>query len=244
MRPWLDRAPQTNEVGRSTGLVGALLLLLGGRDLPVVLHEVGASAGLGLNGDRYRHQVGPDGPWWGPAASPVALADAWQGSAPSATAPLRVVERHGSDVAPVDLAQPGAADRLLAYVWPDQTARLDRLRAALAVAEQHPVAVDRLGAAEAVARMGLRPGHLTVLWHSVMWQYVPAPEQRAVEEALAALGAAATDDAPLARVSLEPAAPGDGPAGAFVVSATLWPGGVRRVLGQAAPHGPPVRWLP
>lgn len=242
--PWLDRAPQTNEVGRSSGLVGGVLLLLGGRDLPVVLHEVGASAGLNLNGDRYRHQVGPGGPWWGPAASPVLLHDAWHGAAPGTEAPLRVVERHGSDLSPVDLAVPGAPDRLLAYVWPDQTARLDRLRSALGVAARHPVPVAPLGAAEAVGRMTLREGHLTVLWHSVMWQYVPVAEQRAVEQGLADLGAGATEDAPLARLSLEPATPEEGAAGEFVVSATVWPGGRRRVLGRAEPHGPPVRWLP
>lgn len=243
LAPWLLQAPQTNEVGRSAGLVGGLLHLLGGRDLPVVLHETGASAGLNLHADRYRYQVGA-GDWWGPAGSPVALPDAWQGAAPDTAAPLRVVARHGSDVAPVDLDAPGAADRLLAYVWPDQTARLDRLRAALQVSAEHPVTVDRLGAAQAVGRMSLRAGHLTVLWHSVMWQYVPAEEQQLAERLLAALGAAATEDSPLARLSLEPAAPGEGRPGDFVVAATVWPGGDRRVLGRAAPHGPPVVWLP
>lgn len=243
VRPWSGSPPQTNEAGRSTALVGGLLLLLDGRDLPVRLYETGASAGLGLHGDRFRHQVAADGRWWGPDTSPVELEDAWHGAAPDPAAPLRVVERHGSDVAPVDLTAPGAPDRLLAWVWPDQTARVARLRAALEVAAAHPLPVARLGAADAVRAMTLMPGHLTVLWHSIMWQYVPAAEQAGAEDALAALGATATDDAPLVRLSLEPAAAGDGPAGAFVVAATVWPGGARRLLGHASAHGPPVTWL-
>ncbi len=240
--PWLSQPPQTNEVGRSTALVGGLLHVLAGRDLPVVLHEVGASAGLNLLGDRFRHQVGPDGPWWGPARSPVRIASAWLGAAPHPAATLHVVQRHGSDIAPVDLREPGATDRLLAYVWPDQPARFDRLRGALQVAAEHPVPVQRTGAAEAVRQMVLRPGHLTVLWHSVMWQYLPAEEQRAVDEALADLGATADDSTPLARLSLEP--PTDQRPGSteFVVAATVWPGDLRRVLGTASPHGPPVTW--
>jgi hypothetical protein len=77
-----------------------------------------------------------------------------------------------------------------------------------------------------------------------MWQYVPAQEQRAVEEALAALGATATEAAPLVRLSLEPATADQGRPGDFDVSATVWPGGTPRVLGHASPHGAPVRWLP
>ncbi|MFC3689713.1 DUF2332 domain-containing protein [Aquipuribacter hungaricus] len=243
VRPWFASAPQTNEVGRSTALVGGLLLLLDGRDLPVRLYETGASAGLNLHADRFRHQVAASGRWWGPDSSPVALEDAWQGAAPDPGAPLRIIERHGSDIAPLDLTVPGAPDRLLAYVWPDQTARVARLRAALAVAAAHPQPVARLGAADAVRAMTLAPGHLTVLWHSIMWQYVPAAEQAAAEDALAALGATATDDALLVRLSLEPATPEDGPAADFVVSATVWPGGARQLLGRASPHGPPVTWL-
>ncbi len=252
---WLARPPQTNEVGRGAALVGGLLRVLGGRDLPVLLHEVGASAGLGLNADRYRYGTGADGRWWGPAASPVALADAWRGAAPDPGAPLRVVERHGSDIAPLDLARPGAAERLQAYVWPDQTARLARLRAALEVAAAHPVTVRRLGAADAVRELTLRDGHLTVLWHSIMWQYVPAEEQRAAEDALAALGSGASGEAPLVRLSLEPAAADQGPAGSFVVAATLLargddpgarPGVPARPAGRLAAlrHPPRGRCLP
>ena len=214
-----------------------------GRDLPVVLHEVGASAGLNLLGDRYRHQLGPDGPWWGPASSPVAMADAWRGAAPDPAAPLRVVGRHGSDIAPVDLSRPGAAVRLQAWVWPDQTARLARLRAALGW-PRRTRCPSRARCGRRRARRGPAGGAPHRVWHSVMWQYLPPAEQRAAEDALAALGARADEGTPLARLSLEPARPGQGEPGGFVVAATVWPGGKTRVLGRASPHGPPVGWLP
>ncbi len=234
--------PQTNEVGRSAALVGGLLTVLAGRDLPVRLHEIGSSAGLNLNADRYRVQAGPGGPWWGPADSPVQLADAWLGPVPDADAPLRVVERVGTDVAPVDLARPGTADRLLAYVWADQVTRVERTRAALALAAVHPVPVERLDAVSAVDRLDLRPGHLTVLWHSVMWQYLTREDQGRVVDGLARLGATATPDAPLVELSLEPERPRPGARHEFLVAARSWPGGERVVLGTSVGHGVPTRW--
>lgn len=242
VRAFMQGPPQTNEVGRSAALVGGLLHVLAGRDLPVRLHEVGSSAGLNLNADRYRVQVGADGPWWGPTGAAVALPDAWQGAAPDVGAPLRVVERVGSDVAPVDLGQPGAAERLLSYVWADQVARVERTRAALAVAAEHPVAVDRLDAVAAADRLDLRPGHLTVLWHSVMWQYLTREDQARVGDALARLGATATADTPLVELSLEPERPRPGARHEFMVAARSWPGGERVVLGSSVGHGVPVRW--
>ncbi len=48
IRPWLDHAPQTNEVGRGAALAGGLAFLAAESALPVRLVEVGASAGVDL----------------------------------------------------------------------------------------------------------------------------------------------------------------------------------------------------
>lgn len=242
VRAFMTGPPQTNEVGRSAALVGGLLTVLAGRDLPVRLHEIGSSAGLNLNADRYRVQAGPGGPWWGPAGSPVQLSDAWHGEVPDVHAPLHLVERVGTDVAPVDLRAPGAAERLLAYVWADQVPRVRRTRAALALTVLHPVPVERLDAVSAVERLDLRVGHLTVLWHSVMWQYLTREDQARVGEVLSRLGATATADTPLVELSLEPERPRPGAPHEFLVAARSWPGGDRVVLGTSVGHGVPTRW--
>lgn len=50
---WLDRPPQTNEVGRSAALMVGLLMVAHETRLPLALHELGASAGLNLLLERY-----------------------------------------------------------------------------------------------------------------------------------------------------------------------------------------------
>ncbi|WP_432485386.1 DUF2332 domain-containing protein [Kineococcus esterisolvens] len=253
VRARLRTAPQTNEVGRSAALVGGLLTAVAqvlpalGPVVPVRLREVGCSAGLNLLLDLFRHRGG-DGRTRGPADSPVELDGAWDAEPPSWPAPgaFEVVERVGGDPDVVDPTSDEGALLLRSYVWADQPHRAERLRSALELARRVPVERRRTGAAGLLADLELREGALTVVQHSVVWQYLPDDERGAAERRLGELGAAATPTAPLARVSLEP---GDGDAGAFdrgetgyPVSVTTWPGGHRRVVGTAPPHGVPVRW--
>ena len=53
----------------------------------------------------------------------------------------------GGDLDPVDVSTAAGRLTLSAYVWPDQAARWERLRAALALAAAHPPTVRRVGAA-------------------------------------------------------------------------------------------------
>ncbi|WP_337063019.1 DUF2332 domain-containing protein [Kineococcus sp. G2] len=253
VRAGLRTAPQTNEVGRSAALLGALLTAVAqvrptlGPVVPVRLCEVGCSAGLNLLLDRFRYR-GDDGRVRGPEDSPVELDGAWRAEPPGWPEPgaVRVVERVGGDPDVVDPASVDGALLLRSYVWADQPHRAARLEAALDLARRVPVERRRVGAAELLAGLDLRDGTLTVVQHSVVWQYLPDGEREAAEQRLAQLGGAATPAAPLARVRLEP---GGGDAGAFdrgetgyPVSVTTWPGGHRRVVGTAPPHGVPVRW--
>jgi hypothetical protein len=243
VRAGLTSPPQTNEVGRSAALLGGLLHLVAQQPLPVRLHEIGASAGLNLRADRFRYDAGGV-PAWGSADSPVVLSDAWRGSMPPRSGDLRVVERAGYDIAPVDPATARGRLLLTAYVWPDQLERLHRLRGAVEVAARVPAAMHRTSAGAAVSALAPAAGAWTVLWHSVMWQYVPRAEQQVVTAALVALGAAATPAAPVAHLRLEPEPPAgqDGPR--FLVRLRAWPGGDDRLLAEAAPHGLPTTWLP
>jgi hypothetical protein len=243
VREGLASPPQTNEVGRSSALIGGLLRLAETFPLPVRLVEIGASAGLNLRADRFRIEAG-DGRWVGPADSPVVLRDAWRGRLPQLDRPIRIAERFGSDVAPVDVSTPEGRLLLSAYVWPDQVDRLARLRGAFAVAERVPVPVVAERAVDTVTALSLRRGYATVLWHSVMWQYVERAERAAIDARLAELGRQANDEQPLVRLALEPRRRAPGRTVEFLVTMRLWPDGRERLLGVAHPHGLPVTWEP
>ncbi|MGZ5418611.1 MAG: DUF2332 domain-containing protein [Nocardioides sp.] len=239
VREWLDRPPQTNEVGRAGALMGGLLSL--GHRLPVRLFEIGSSGGLNLLADRFGY-VDSSGTPFGDSAAVVRLDGAWQGRPLRPWPDLEIVERVGSDVMPVDVATTEGRLTLTAYVWPDQTVRHERLRGALALAEQTPVEVRRQDAVSFAEAIELREGTTTVLWHSVMWQYLTAEDQAAVTARVEALGAAATDDAPFAHLFLEPTRRTPDSPHDFLVVLTEWPSGERGILGDSAGHGIPTVW--
>lgn len=243
---WLDRPPQTNEVGRAAALWAALRLLadddvrLLGRPLPVHLVELGSSGGLNLNVDRYAY-VGADGHVDGDPASPVRLDPAWSGGEPPPSTPT-VASRLGSDLRPVDVTSTDGRLALSAYVWPDQVERFERLRGALAIAAAHPPRVVVAGAGEMVDDLRLVEGATTVVWHSVMWQYLDRVEQERVLTRLAHVGAGATDTRRLAHVRAEPSRRTPDADHEFLVRVRAWPVGEDRLLGTFAPHGVPVGW--
>lgn len=239
LRDALRRPPQTNEVGRSAALIGGLLILSRRFGLPVRLFEIGCSAGLNLRADRYRYRYPGGG--WGPHDSPVIIDDAWHGRLPPA-ADLRIVQRHGYDIAPIDATTRAGELTLLSYVWPDMTARFDRLRGALRVAKDVPAALHRRTAADAVAGLEVAPGTLTVLWHSITRQYLSAAEQAAVTAGIDAVAARAHAGAPFAHLMLEPQRRAPDAAVQFLVRARSWPGGDDELLADGSPHGPPVHW--
>lgn len=240
VRALLVQPPQTNEVGRASALLGGLLHVAERHRLPVRLFEIGSSGGLNLRADQFRY-LHKDGTGWGPATSPVLLDPAWRG-APLPSADLKIVERMGSDVAPVDVATPDGRLRLMSYVWPDQASRFERLRGAFAVAAAHPAQVVWRDAVSMVSALALVEGAVTVLWHSVMWQYLTRTDRNAVSAGIEVRGAAATHTAPFAYLFMEPTRRTRDAEHEFLVVLQTWPGGERRVLGHCAPHGLPTTW--
>jgi hypothetical protein len=179
---------------------------------------------------------------FGTADSPVVFTDAWSGR-PMVPAPsLRIAERIGSDINPVNPLTLDGELTLTSYVWPDMLSRLERLRGALAVARTVPADVHREDAVSSLRNLELSEGHVTVVWHSVMWQYLTQDDQIIADAAIAGLGERATTTAPLARLCLEPMRRAPDAPYEFLIVLQTWPGGVRRVLGHAAPHGLPAVW--
>ncbi len=235
--PWLDSAPQTNEVGRSAVLMSGLMAVAHAFPQPVALLELGASAGLNLLLDRYGYDLG--GRAAGDPDSPVQLKPDWQGDPPPDAA-VTIAWRRGVDLNPVDVRSDG--ERLVAYVWPDQQARLARLEAALAIAAVDPPRLDRGDAADWLeARLAEppAPGITRTVLHSVAFTYFPAEGQARIRAAMAKVGETATPDAPLAWLRYEAEPEED----RFTLRLRLWPGGEDRLLARCHPHGSKVEWV-
>ena len=248
----VEQGVQTNETGRSCALVGGFAEVARRSGRPLRLLEVGASAGLNLRWDRYWFDTGrsslgdPDSAvrfervWQGDGVAAGDLAGVDPGGAvlPDLGVGVEVAERAGCDRSPIDPTSDAGRLTLRSFVWPDLTARLARLDAALDIAARVPAPVaqsdlagwleDRLAASP--------PGVATVVYHSSVWQYVTEDSRVRMRTALARAGAAATPSAPLAWLSLEPAGP------VSAIRMRWWPGGEDEVLGVAAYHGPVVYW--
>ncbi|MFO1013300.1 MAG: DUF2332 family protein [Caulobacteraceae bacterium] len=235
---FMAHEPQTNEVGRSGALLGGFLTFAQETGLPLSTVELGASAGLNQIWDRFGYRLG--GGTWGDPQSPVQLSPEWSGPLPPLDAPVSVAARCACDRKPVDLSDPLQRRRLIAYVWPDQTERLARVKAATKMAVEAGVKVEAMDAQDFARTRGApAEGRATAIYHSVFWQYMPAEAQAATRGAIEAHGAAASKAAPLAWLRLEP-----DPENVTVmqVSLTTWPGGETRVLAQSHPHGTRIFW--
>ena len=232
----LKSAPQTNEVRRSSALLPGFLRIAALTGKPLVLSEVGASAGLNLQWDRYSYRLG-DFHWGG--ASAVELAPRWEGPPPP-TADIMVVERAGCDLNPLDPASEDDRLRLFSYIWADQQDRLDRTAAALDMATQSGLKVEKADAIDWLhKRLATpRPGMTHVIYHTIAWQYLPPALKAEGEALIAEAGARATEAAPLARLQLE----ADGKPDGAAILLTLWPTDETREIGRADFHGRWVKW--
>lgn len=132
----LARRTQTNEAARCATLLPALAKTPG----PLALIEVGASAGLCLQLDRYSYDYGRMRLTGTDPEAPVLRCEL-RGATPAPLTMPDVVWRAGLDLNPLDPANPDDREWLRCLVWPDQPERLRRLEAALATAQRHPVAV-------------------------------------------------------------------------------------------------------
>jgi hypothetical protein len=202
--PWLDGPPQTNEAGRSAGLMTGLLHLAERFGPRMEVLEIGSSAGLNLLIDRYAFDLG--GVRVGPAISPVLIRPEWRGPPPPEV-PIEIVSTRGVDVAPVDATDPAQAARLAGYVWVDAPERLERIERGIAMIRAGGVALERGDAADWLEARLAEPqeaGVTRVLMHSVVWQYLGDARRARIRAAMDAAGARATPDRPLGWVMMEP----------------------------------------
>lgn len=232
--PWLDGPPQTNEPARSSALVTGLLHVIRRFDQPLEVLEIGSSAGLNLMIDRYGFDLG--GTVFGPENASLKLRPDWRGRAPQQY-DVRFASVRGCDVNPLDLRDPAVARRLRSYIWADNPERQTRMDVAIAMLKADAVQLDAGDAADWLEARLAEPqaaGTTRVLMHSVVWQYLPDDTQRRVVAAMHAAGAAASEDIPLAWVSMEP----ERSLHRHDVAVRMWPGeGARCVVAGTQAHG-------
>jgi hypothetical protein len=111
------------------------------------------------------------------------------------------------------------------------------------VATRVPAAVDTADIADwlEACLAPLPTGQATVVFHSLVWQYLDGPTAARARAAIEEAGAAATDDSPLAWLSYELSL-ATGYSRLPEVRLRSWPGGEERLIAEATPHGPPVHW--
>ena len=134
-----SRRVQTNEVGRCSYLILAFDEIFGRANHPIALIEVGTSAGLNLNWDRYAYIFDPSGEA-GDQPSPVVIRSKLRGKGIHhfGTNQPEVFSRVGVDLRIVDVNQADEASWLLALVWPEQDERRRNLMAAMDLWTQNP----------------------------------------------------------------------------------------------------------
>jgi hypothetical protein len=221
---WLTlatRKVQTNDVSRAMAWRWPATL---GRDRPLVLVDVGCSAGLGLVADRLAIM------WTDDAGRPLPRFGG------------RVVARLGFDADPGDPRRPADVQWLRACVWPGDNERLARLDDAIAAfvsaAErgEAPV-VERVRAKQVPARLqrierACDPGALVLVVQSFVREYLDASEAEPYATAMAAF----LSSLPVGRamwVQLELSAPGDRPPAEIVAHAS---GGAPVRIGRCGYH--------
>ena len=243
IRARLLRTVQTNEPGRSAVLYLALLWLTQQHDgRPIRLLELGASAGLNLIPDRYCYLVG--GQALGDPSSEVRFREPWP-VAPSidvehAARRMQITARAGCDLNPLDVQSPEDRLALLSYIWPDEPARLERMRAALEVAVKAlpPVAAQPASAWLLHALQTREPHELTVIWQSIFRQYLEPGEWAAIEDVVFRAGSE-DPSRPVVWLTMEP---GEDHLARVRVALRGAPDWEECLLAECGDHGPPVRW--
>jgi hypothetical protein len=240
----VQRNVQTNEVGRAAALAAGFSSIVDRSGLPLRTFELGGSAGLLSHWDRFGYSTGESSA--GDPTSRLQFGPEWfDRPAPHLHAGIEVVERASVDISPIDVTIDDGRLSMLSFVWPDQLVRFDRLDLAIDIACAHPLHVEAADAGEwLTARLADEPpeGIATVVFHSIVWQYLSASTKAAVRGALADAGGRSRPTAPLHWLRLEPATKEHAD-----LRLTTWDAGTAAgredVLAHVGYHGAGIRWL-
>lgn len=229
----LARRTQTNEARRCAVLMPLLAAIPG----PVALLEVGASAGLCLQPDRYAYRY-DGGTTLGTSA--LVLECRTSGETPLPGRLPDVVWRAGLDLNPLDVRSDEDVRWLRSLIWPEQTDRFAVLDKAVTIARTDPAPIvrgDLLTDLAAVAA-GAPPDATLVIYHSAVLGYLAEGQRAQFVDAVRSIAAARpavwlSNEGPRVVVDM-PAQDGPVP---FVLARDGEP------LATASPHGDWLNWL-
>ncbi len=234
----LGNQVQTNEVGRSLVPLSFVhwVTTLGVSDLDWI--EIGASAGLNLHFEKYGATCETGA--LGDPTSSVHFDPSWFAAPPPIVGEPAICRRiSGADPYPLDVHDPENSLRLLSFVWPDQTERFERLRAAIDLSKASGIELDRCSADDFLRqRLADDTSLPRVVFHSIVWQYLSAEVRNGVRDALAE--ARVSRDAPVLWLRMEPAGT------TADVRVTVYDGSrdpIERRLAEVGYHGRGFRWL-
>lgn len=235
----LQRTTQTNEPGRCACLLPALEQIEG----PISLIEVGASAGLCLLPDRYGYDWGskvllPESQFDG--KPPVFQCAASENTPLPEKYPL-IVWRRGLDLNPLSVTDKDDVTWLETLVWPEDRARLVRLRAAIKVSQSNSPIVERGDLRHDLPKLiAMAPRDSTVVvFHTAVLNYVSEMEDRNrfAEDMLASDAVWLCNESPRVFPELSAQAGPSPSNGLFLLSLNGKP------IGWTGPHGQSIHWL-
>ena len=236
--PWLDNAPQTNEVARSSIIFAGLLVVADHFKMPVSLYELGASGGLNLQAAEFGYEF--SGKKFGTQQSNLILTPNWEGAVPPAST-VSIISKRGCDLNPLSVERGEDCEKLIAYLWPDQNPRIERVKAAIEIAKQSPPILDKADAADWVENEftnAQNDGAVKVLFHTIAQNYFPQSVKNRIEVAMENAGNKVTKDNPIAWLSFEFEGEGDPQ-----LTLKTWPDGNKQILATADPHVYGVKWI-
>ena len=233
LRDELAGVNQHNEVGRAAALsIGFLEAARRYRyGLPLLLLEVGASAGLLLTWDHYISQ-----PWY-PGMFEVPM------QAPLDQQLPLIIQRQGCDLNPIDPTTPEGGRRLLSWVWADLVEHVRMLEVAMGIGRRVPAVVERAEGVTWLARELAEPmpGVLTVVYHAMVAAAAGPEDMAVMRRTIVRAGSRTTHDAPLAYLRFEMAEDRANQPAPIDVALTTWPDGHDRVVATCDVNGRHIR---
>jgi hypothetical protein len=231
---------QTNEVRRCSALVPGISCAADAVNADrAAFIEIGASAGLNLQWDRYRCDYGNDIAWGEPGA-PVAMTCELRGERRPHFRQLPIIaQRYGIDISPLDVRNADDVLWLKALIWPEHDDRRALLERAVEIAKADPprlIAGDAADILPSVAE-SVASDLPVIVYHSFTMNQFGTEQREILEDAFCRIGARR----PLARVGLEWAIGAACP----TLSLTNYSGVQieRSLLAECDPHGMWLRWM-